>query len=54
MEGFIYTGDEKIFINQAERFSNRAQKSDVIVYGEKDLIQTINLSDDIEGKWFRV
>jgi hypothetical protein len=26
MEGFIYTGDEKIFINQAERFSNRAQK----------------------------
>src|SRR5687768_16712210 len=51
LEGFIYTGnDEKIFINQAKRFSSSANNCDVIVYGEGDLIKTVNLTNDIEGK----
>ncbi|HSK71746.1 MAG TPA: discoidin domain-containing protein [Pyrinomonadaceae bacterium] len=50
MEGFIYTGDEKFFVNKARNFSKRAQKDDVVVYSENDLVQTIDLSNDIEGK----
>ncbi|HEX8638679.1 MAG TPA: M12 family metallo-peptidase, partial [Pyrinomonadaceae bacterium] len=47
IEGFIYTGsNEKFFVTKAERFSKNASKSDAIVYGENDLIKTVDLSDD--------
>ncbi|MDQ3373922.1 MAG: hypothetical protein M3521_08560, partial [Acidobacteriota bacterium] len=47
-EGFIYTGGERFFVTQAANFSKRAQRNDVIVYGEGDLIKTIDLSNDVE------
>ncbi|MEJ7698769.1 MAG: M12 family metallo-peptidase [Pyrinomonadaceae bacterium] len=47
-EGFIYTGGERFFVAQAANFSKRAQRNDVIVYGEGDLIRTIDLSNDVE------
>ncbi|HEX8637315.1 MAG TPA: hypothetical protein VF692_04585, partial [Pyrinomonadaceae bacterium] len=47
VEGFIYTGgNEKFFITKAERYSKSAAKSDAVVYGENDLIKTVDLSDD--------
>ena len=57
IEGFIYTGVDKFFVNQARNFSKSAQKNDVVVYGDDDLIKTVDLSDDaktpsadVEGK----
>src|SRR5688572_29470794 len=42
LEGFIYTSDnEKIFINQARKFSPSAARADVVIYGENDLIKTV-------------
>jgi hypothetical protein len=47
LEGLIYTGDnKKFFITDAEKFSRRAGKSDIVVYGEEDLIKTVDLSND--------
>jgi hypothetical protein len=46
-EGFIYTGDhEKFFVTRADKYSKIAEASDVIVYGEDDLIKNVDLSDD--------
>lgn len=58
IEGLIYTGDnKKFFVASAEKFSQYAQASDVVVYAEDDLLKTVDLSndtpqppDDIEGK----
>jgi hypothetical protein len=58
IEGLIYTGsNQKFFITKADRFSKNAAKSDAVVYGEDDLLKTVDLSDDakllppdIEGK----
>jgi len=49
IEGFIYTGVDKFFVNQARNFSKNAQKNDVVVYGDDDLIKTVDLSNDIEN-----
>ncbi len=58
IEGLIYTGGgEKFFVTKARKYSKRARKDDIIVYGEGDLIKTVDLSndtpnlpDDVEGK----
>lgn len=50
IEGLIYTGGSKFFIAQAEKFSSRARENDTVIYQESDLIKTVDLSDDIEGK----
>jgi len=49
IEGFIYTGVNKFFVNQARNFSKSAQKNDVVVYGDDDLIKTVDLSNDTES-----
>jgi len=46
IEGLIYTGDTKFFVNQAAEFSNKAQTNEVVVYTENDLLKTVDLSDD--------
>ncbi|MBA3334290.1 MAG: hypothetical protein H0T08_01635, partial [Acidobacteria bacterium] len=50
IEGFIYTGGDKYFVTQAENFSKRAAKNDIIVYGDGDLIKTVDLSNDVKSK----
>ncbi len=58
IEGLMYTGGgEKFFVTKARKYSKNARKDDIIVYGEGDLIKTVDLSDDspnqpddIEGK----
>ena len=50
IEGFIYTGDnKKFFVSQAGKFSSRALKNDAIVYGEDDLLKSVDLSNDTEN-----
>jgi hypothetical protein len=49
LEGLIYTGEgRKFFLTEAENFSSRAQKNDVVVYGEGDLLKTVDLSHDVK------
>ncbi|HEX8267250.1 MAG TPA: discoidin domain-containing protein [Pyrinomonadaceae bacterium] len=48
VEGLIYTGDnKKFFVTQAERFSKHARYDEAVVYGEDDLVKTVDLSNDI-------
>lgn len=50
LEGLIYTGDnKKFFITNAEKFSRSAGKSDTVIYGEDDLIKTVDLSNDVHS-----
>jgi hypothetical protein len=49
IEGLIYTSDnKKFFVTKAAKFSRYAAKSAAVVYGENDLIKTVDLSDDVK------
>src|SRR3712207_869820 len=49
LQGLIYTGDTKFFINEAGEFSEHARSNEAVVYTESDLLRTVDLSADVKA-----